>query len=313
LKIIQQKGNQNMETNTAASRTPTVLSLLAALLIIVIGGWLVGMAVALVGSFFYLAIVFPIGMGFAGGKIASAATEVSRVRKTSQVLLLSVLTAIMIYGAFHYGRYITFQLRVWLELSSSVDLQSEKGVSLKVAKVFADYALREETGHSGFLGYMLYRAKSGLSIGKFYSQNRLNLTSVFAWLYWVLEFGLILWIMNIMAKDYQRIPRCETCGRRLGREQHLGGTTPANEPLLLDLLKRGDVSGLGQMLVKEAGLPSVELYMQKCKTCGQSTSVITVRRATLGRRGVVLSDISKATLPPQEGTLFLQQLSYKLE
>jgi len=230
------------------------------------------------------------------------------------VLALFALTALVVYGSFHYGRYLMFQAGTWLALRSSETAQTSGAeISLAGAKVFANYALREETGHTGFLGYMLYRAQHGFSIGKFYSENRIQLTGVLAWLYWALELGLILWIMHGGVKDYLRVPACETCGRRLGREKHLGGTTPANEPLLLDLLKRHDMSGLGELLVKDAGLPSVELYMRKCDTCGQSTSIITVRRARLGPKGVMLADISKATLPPQEGTQFLQQLSFEVE
>jgi len=301
-----------MEANISASRTPTILSLLAALLIIMIGGWLVGMAVAMVGSFFYLVIVFPIGMGFAGGRIAEAAARAGRIREKTRLLVLFLLTALVVYGAFHYGRYLVFQLGTWLELASSDAARSTGGkVDLAVAKAYANYALKQETSHGGFLGYLLYRAQTGISIGKFYSENRLQLTGVLTWLYWLLEFGLILWIMGGFLKDQQRVLHCEACGRRLGREKHLGGTIPANEPLLLDLLKRRDVTELGKLLVKEAGLPSVELYMRKCDTCGQSTSVITVRRAALGTKGVVLSDVSKATLPPQDSTLFLQQLQFE--
>ena len=303
-----------MEANTAATRKPTVLSLLAALLILVIGGGLVGMTVALVGTFFYLVVVFPIGMGFAANMAAGPAARAARLRETRQVLAVFVLTALVVYGAFHYGRYFIFQLRTWLELASSDAAQSSgTEINLAVAKVFADYALKEETGHTGFLGYMLYRAKSGISIGKFYSENRLSLNGILAWLYWIAEFGLILWIMQGGVKDYKRAPYCEACGKRLGRERHLGGTSPANEPLLLDLLGRQDLTGLGQLLVKDAGLPSVELYMRKCDACGQSSSFLIVRRASLGTKGVVLSDISKATLPPQEGKLFLQQLSFEVE
>jgi hypothetical protein len=200
--------------------------------------------------------------------------------------MLSALTAVMIYGTFHYGRYVFFQVQAWLELSSSAAAQSAGQVSLRVAKAFVDYALKEETGRAGFLGYMLYRAKSGVSIGKFYSQNRLNLTFAFAWLYWILEFGVIAWITTGVARSALRIPRCDACGRRLGREKHLGGTLPANEPLLLDLLKRRDVTELGKLIVKDAGLPSVELYMRKCETCGHSTSLITVRRAAPGQHAV---------------------------
>jgi hypothetical protein len=239
---------------------------------------------------------------------------VARVWQKRQVTLLFVLATLVVYGTFHYGRYSIFQLGTWLELASSEAAQSTGAeVNFKVAKVFADYALKEETGHPGFLGYMLYRAENGISIGKFYSQNRLELTGILAWLYWILEFGLILWIMDGMAKSHLRRPHCETCGRSLGREKHLGGTTPANEPLLLDLLRRQDLTGLGQLLVKDAGLPSVEVYMRKCEACGQSSSVITVRRASLGTKGVVLDDVSKATLPPQDSMLFLQQLQFEVE
>ncbi len=303
-----------MEANTAAPRTPTVLSLLGALLILLIGGGLLGMTVGLVGSFLYLAIVFPIGMGFAASRVAGPAARTARVRRKEQVLLVFALAALVVYGSFHYGRYVMFQLGTWLELSSSEALQSSgTEIDLKVARVFADYALQEETGHGGFLGYMLHRAKSGVSIGKFYSENHLRLAGPLAWLYWAAELGLVLYIVRGGVKDYGKAPYCEACGKRLGRERHLGGTVPANELLLLDLLRRHDLAGLGELLVKDAGLPSVEMYLRKCDACGGSTSFLTVRRASLGRSGVVLSDISKATLPPQEGRRFLQQLSFEVE
>jgi hypothetical protein len=114
-------------------------------------------------------------------------------------------------------------------------------------------------------------------------------------------------------QSYLDTPVCESCGRRLGREKHLGGTAPANEPLLLDLLRRHDLGGLGELLVKDAGLPSVELYVRKCDTCGPSTLILTVRRASLGAKGVVLADLSQASLPPQESVRILQQLNLEGE
>ena len=123
----------------------------------------------------------------------------------------------------------------------------------------------------------------------------------------------MLWITKGGVKDYQRAPHCEACGRRLGKERHLGGTLSANEPLLLELLGRGDLAGLGEMLVKDAGLPSVELYLRRCEACGQGNSLLTVRRASPGAKGVVLSDVSKASLPARDSALFLQQLSFEAE
>jgi hypothetical protein len=313
-KSTNKKETKHMEANTAAPRTPTVLSLLGALLILLIGGGLLGIVIGLVGSFFYLAILFPIGMGFGASLVAGPAARTARVRRNEQVLLVFVLAGLVVYGSFHYGRYIMFQLGTWLELSSTEAVQtSGTEIDFKVAKVIADYALKKETGHTGFLGYMLYRAKTGISIGRFYSENRLQLTGLLAWLYWAAELGLVLYIARGGVKDFGKAPYCEACGKRLGHERHLGGTVPANEPLLLDMLGRHDLAGLGELLVRDAGLPSVELYLRKCDACGGSTSFLTVRRASLGRGGVVLSDISKASLAPQEGTQFLQQLSFEVE
>ena len=114
-----------------------------------------------------------------------------------------------------------------MELASSV---AERGSDVKIdartSRVITDYALKEETGHTGFPGYMLYRAKIGISIGKFYSENRLQLTGLLAWLYWAAELGLVLYIVKGGVKDYAKAPYCEACGKRLGRERAFGRHGP---------------------------------------------------------------------------------------
>jgi hypothetical protein len=129
----------------------------------------------------------------------------------------------------------------------------------------------------------------------------------------LVEFGLMAWIMCGGVKNYLSAPACEDCGSPLGTEKHLGGTAPAKEPLLLHLLRRHDMSGLGALLVKDAGLLRVELDMHKREKCGQSTSVITARHTLLGAKDLMLVDISKATLLAQEGARFLQPFSFEEE
>jgi hypothetical protein len=144
-----------MEANIAAKQKPGVLSLLGALLIVVMGGGLVGMAAALVGALFYLAIVFPIGMGFAGSMVAGRAARVARLREKSRVLLVFVLTALVVYGSFHYGRYLLFQLGSWLELSRAAAAHGDGAqMSMTLAKGLTNYALRKATGLGGFPGYI---------------------------------------------------------------------------------------------------------------------------------------------------------------
>lgn len=302
-----------MEKNTAASRLRTIATLLAILGMILVFGWVIGVIAAVVGSIFYLILLFPVGMGIAGGSIVREAVRVLNIRRASRLLLVSALMAAVIYVTFHYGRYVALQIQAMFELSAEMpDFTLDE--KLEFAKIIVDYSMEEETGYSGFVGYMLFKAKTGISIGRFYSQNRLNLTSALAWMYWALEFGIILWVLYNSGRKQMSVLRCESCGKPYGREQHLGGTIPANEPLLLDLLQRSDMVELGKLIGKDTGLPSVELYMQRCDACGQSSSHITVRRALpAARGGVTFADVSRATLPPQESRLFLQQLQPEVD
>ncbi len=112
-----------------------------------------------------------------------------------------------------------------------------------------------------------------------------------------------------IGKHEAQVPICEVCGSRLGKEQHLGGTTTANETLLLDLIHRRDFVELGRLIEKNEDLPSTEIYLQKCETCEKGSFRIMVRRAFQNTRGAVqLTDISNMTLPPADSVLLSQEL-----
>src|SRR6185503_18015763 len=104
--------------------------------------------------------------------------------------------------------------------------------NLSVAKSFLDYALQEETGHPGFVGYMLYKASTGVSIGSLSRSSSVNLGPILTVAYWLLEFALILGLTVQMGRKATGASFCESCGNRYGGEKHLGGTTSANESFL---------------------------------------------------------------------------------
>jgi hypothetical protein len=102
---------------------------------------------------------------------------------------------------------------------------------------------------------------------------------------------------------------CEACGNWSGSEKHLGGTAPANEPALLDLIKQKDFIELGKLLEKNADLPSVEIYFKGCEVCNQSQSRLIVRRAFQGSKGgLQFIDASQTVLQPRDSTLLLNQM-----
>jgi hypothetical protein len=50
-----------------------------------------------------------------------------------------------------------------------------------------------------------------------------------------------------------------------------------NKSALLGLIERKEFLELGKSLDKNADVPSIELYMQSCPSCQESTSRVTVR------------------------------------
>jgi hypothetical protein len=293
----------------SASPRRSVASLIVMTLLVLVRGLGVGITVGVFSHLLYIVFLLPLVMGIHGGKMIVDVIQKVKIRTASQLILLSLLSTIIIYGAFHYTRYMGFQVKASLEIFSGLSEATEEE-NLKVTRAFLDYALEEETGHSGFLGYMLYEAKTGVSIGRLSRSSSSNLGPVLTWLYWLMEFGIILGVTFQKGKKLIHRPFCESCGNWYGAEKHLGGTATANESLVLDLIRQKDFAGLGKLIEKNAEVPSLELYYQGCQICGQSQSQLVVRHALQNGKGVLqFSDAAQMVLQPRESTLLLSQLS----
>jgi hypothetical protein len=269
----------------------------------------VGFMAGVFSQLIYIVFLLPLAMGIGGGKMIAFAIRKAKIRTASQLIFVSVFSAMVIYGTFHYTRFMGFQLTATAEILSR--LYEETGeANLQVTQAFLDYALREETGHSGFLGYMLYEAKTGVSIGRLSRSSSSNLGPVLTWLYWLMEFGIILAVTVQKGKKWIHMPFCESCGSWYGAERHLGGTATANESLVLDLVRQKDFAGLGKLIEKNADVPSLELYYQGCQICGQSQSQLVVRHTFQNGKGVLqFSDAAQTVLQSGESTQLLSQLN----
>jgi hypothetical protein len=285
-----------------------IAEFIATSILVVLSGTLAGILASIFSHLVYIVFIFPLAMGVVGGNMITGAIQMAKIRKSSQVIFLSLLAAITIYGTFHYGRYIGLQLQTSLKLFPGLS-QATEDKNLSAAKAFVDYALEKETGYSGFVGYMLFKASQGVSIGRAYQSNPLNLGPILTWFYWLLEFGMILGVTISMGRKRINIPVCQFCGNGLGKETHLGGTASTNESFVLDLIKQKDFIELGKLMEENAELPSLEVYIQGCGVCHKSNSHLVVRRAFQGRRGgLQFTDASKTVLQPQESVRLLSQL-----
>ena len=278
-------------------------------LAIIVGG-MIGFTVGVFSHLLYIVFLFPLVMGINNGKMIVDAIQKAKIRSAPQLILLSILSAVIIYGTFHYTRYIGFQVKASMEIFSGLDEATEEE-NLQATKAFLDYALEEETGHSGFLGYILYEASQGAIIGRLFRSSSVNLGPVLAWLYWLIEFGIILGVTIQKGKKVMNTSFCESCGNWYGREKHLDGTSSANETVLLDLIKQKDFTGLDTLIEKNTEAPSLEVYLQGCQVCGKSQSQLLVRRAfQSAKSNLQFSDATQRILQPNESVLLLNQLSF---
>ena len=274
-------------------------------------GALIGAVGSIIGNFFYLVLIFPVGMGLIGGSVLAESIKTTKIRKKYQAILLSVLMALTMYCVYHYGRYLALQIQTSILLFSDFSKAMEDD-SLKAAKVLVDYVMKKETGYPGLVGYMLYKAKDGISIGRFYSNSRLNLEFIFTWFYWLFEFGISLWVLMRMGIQSASKLFCESCNDWYGKEEHLGGIPSNKEALLLNLINRKDFVGLSKLLEKNADLPSVEVYLQRCESCDKSGSFLAARRTVASSKGTLqFVDVLKTVLNPHHHSQLEMELGFR--
>ena len=288
----------------------SVATLVIMTLLVVVWGLMVGFAVSVFSHLLYIVFLFPLVMGINSGKMIVNVVQKAKIRTASQLIFLSILSAVAIYGTFHYTKYIGFQVKALVEIFSGLDETTEEE-NLQVTKAFLDYALEEETGHSGFLGYILYEAQQGVTIGRLFRSTTFNLGPALTWLYWLMEFGIILGVTIQKGRKAMNMSSCEACGNWHSGEKHLGGTASTNETILLEMLKQKDFTGLGTLIQKNAEVPSLELYFQGCQVCGKSQSQLVVRRTFQSAKGnLQFTDATQTILQPNESVLLLNQLSF---
>jgi hypothetical protein len=269
------------------------------------GGILTGLAFGIIGSFIYLAILFPLIMGAIGGNIISKNAQRTKIRSAVVITIVSILTAIAIYFAFHYMRYTIF----WA-VGGYQTFGDFSGQSLEAGKVVVDYALGKETGQPGFIGYMLHKALKGVSIGRIFRNGGLNLGPIFTWAYWLIEVGVIGFITISLGKNILKKRFCEHCKSWYTEKEHIGGTPISKEMEVLNSIKRKDFASVGATLEENSESPSLEFYLQSCKSCGKSDSFLSISLVRFLNGKLDSKDILETTMKPLEKKSFMEEIKF---
>jgi hypothetical protein len=137
--------------------------------------------------------------------------------------------ALAVYGAYQVMNYVTFRGRLLFEMHQKILEETGRSEPM-VANAFVDYALKEETGFSGFPGYLLYMDKQGVTVGKMFGSG-FNLGPFFTWVFWLLEWGIIGWVTVGMGRRPRAGPSVKPVGAGMARSTTLGASAkPGPQP-----------------------------------------------------------------------------------
>lgn len=231
----------------------------------VIGGFTVGLFSSLANQIVYLIIVSPILTGLVGVYVMSTMITMSKVRSTAWVTLLGALMGVMIYSGILYGNY-SFALGNALEgVDEAIkreglvpeDIPGEEKIA------FIDQYLEQETGFTGFLGYLILEHREGLTIFNFRTNFEFRFPPIVAWIYSGAELFLLVALCARANVEQVQRPYCHFHRQWYKTTASLGCIPKEQFPLALQKMAEGDYETVWELFDKPR-IPYVEFMLMSC-------------------------------------------------
>lgn len=275
----------------------------------VIGGVAIGGLTHLISLLVYLIVLFPLGMGFAGGTVMVAAIRKGKVRNPAIATLFGILTGLLIYGSLHGAGYWQFK-----QLASGQITKELEGVSDNQSNNIIDTFLQEKTGSKGFLGYLKHNAQQGVSIGRLESTGT-NLGETGTWIYWLIELAIIDIMIAAIAYSTAKNPFCENGDQWYKHPEHIGIVNPQCSENFLNLLQNDRFGEAGKLLDPLQGIhpANLEVYLERCPCCKFSDPILTVSSIYKDRKGnLKLKQVAQGVLSLSQYNKFHEAVTQNL-
>jgi hypothetical protein len=273
----------------------------------VIGGGVIGGLAHLISLVVYLVVLFPLGMGFVGGRVMVNAIRQGKVRNPAIAALFGGLAGLVLYGSMHGGGYLQFRQ----EMSETITKQLGQADGSQTNQL-VDLYLKEKTGDTGFWGYIKFSAQEGVSIGRFGSKG-MNLGETGTWIYWLIEFVVIDGIIAAAAYATAKSPFCESCNQWYNDKERIGSVNAQTSTSFLELLKNDQFTQAGAFIDPIAGIypPNLEVYLQRSPaTSPPSDFVLTVNSTALDSKGnLTETEVLQGMLSPSQYNNFQEAMT----
>lgn len=245
----------------------------------------IGWAAHFVGQFFYLIVLFPFLIGLGVSTAVSLGITKTKCRNTTIAALVAIFAGAVTYSSMHLFDYATFKRTssnaIVVEMSQQ-GVETDEMISTEQAKQLVDNVLEDETGSTGFIGYMKFMAQKGISISN-KGSGGFNIGQTGTWIYWVLEFGAILFLA-FGGSSRASEPFCEKC-ESWYTDGHIGDSSGETEEALITALQSESFADLSSILQPATSLPRITLNGSTCPSCSDADVVINVERISLDSKG----------------------------
>lgn len=260
-----------------------LLGLCAALVLAV----LVGGIVHLVGRLIYLILLFPIGMGGIGFIINSVLIKQSKNRNLILGILCGLVIGLTIYGSYHFFDYLQFRSELVNEWMASDNVSDP--VFIGEYEEYFDFLLQEETGQSGFFGYLVFTAQEGIEIGRAVgSGGGTNIGDVGTYIYYIIEIIIVMGAAAaagfLVGDNY-----CENCDKWY--DEQLTAELPLDtQDAAMAALESGNFSELMELLNPQDDVPYLKITTDSCASCNSAPSEVELLICTAGKNDSVDED-----------------------
>jgi hypothetical protein len=190
------------------------------------GGVITGVVEGLLDPWFSLFLIFPLLIGLAAGGAAAWMIGSRQLRAPLLAMLLAAVGGAAGYVAVHTVDYLRFRSHVAELVRHDQPAASDDAVAAAM-----DEFLVEQTGASGFRGYLDLAAREGVRVKHTGSSDEgFAFTGTAAWIVWLCEMLLAAGTAGWIAYGRARAPFCETCEVWYGPERPFASGGAGDKP-----------------------------------------------------------------------------------
>lgn len=266
----------------------------------------------LLSQFVYVPLLSPLAVGVATGFAYIRLQSISRVQHIVFTAALGMTVGLLLAASFTAAPYA-------IERVQLVKNAEQDGVDAQAASRQLDEYLLDETGSSGFLGYMKLRAMQGESYSLYFGLNgavtragEYTVRSSGAWISWVLEaLALALPVALISIFDRSHARFSASAQGFYGVLSNVGSLPAECDTELHNLLGSGDVRGIAELIRPDGELthPMIDVSERPIQNASGYTLLVFRRTRRVGSGEVKRDLIGEWELEPTEAADFSDAMS----